>query len=144
MDAMRLSDQTLGNTVPTLLKKCKSQVSNSSRRPWSSAAMQIFRACPQTCSIGFRSGEHAGNSMRLYCFSFKHVLHQTRLLCGRALSSWKTKESQWLRRKGGHEVEVSCLHTFGPSKCHSNDMRVRTPAYADSTPILHPTSSSVL
>ncbi|CAL1275398.1 unnamed protein product [Larinioides sclopetarius] len=73
MDAMRLSIR-LGNTVP-LLEKCNLQVSDSNRRSW---------------SFSNASSEHVPNMLdwiqvkrarwpfhTLYCFSFKHVLHQT-------------------------------------------------------------------
>ncbi|GFV95100.1 hypothetical protein TNCV_3708951 [Trichonephila clavipes] len=46
----------------------------------------------QTCSIGFRSGEHAGHSIRCIV-SASSMFSTRRALCGRALSSWKTKES---------------------------------------------------
>ncbi|GFV72014.1 hypothetical protein TNCV_2459471 [Trichonephila clavipes] len=46
----------------------------------------------QTCSIGFRSGEHAGYSIRCIV-SASSMFSTRRALCGRALSSWKTKES---------------------------------------------------
>ncbi|GFS66734.1 hypothetical protein TNCV_229761 [Trichonephila clavipes] len=46
----------------------------------------------QTCSIGLMSGEHAGNSIRCIV-SASSMFSTRRALCGRALSSWKTKES---------------------------------------------------
>ncbi|GFT36750.1 hypothetical protein TNCV_2755611 [Trichonephila clavipes] len=90
MDAMRVIDQTLGNTVP-LLEKCNLQVSDRSRRRLVSAAMRRL-SMSQTCSIGFRSGEHAGYSIRCIV-SASSMFSTRRALCGRALSSWKTKES---------------------------------------------------
>ncbi|GFV18436.1 hypothetical protein TNCV_2535561 [Trichonephila clavipes] len=49
-------------------------------------------------------------SHTLHCFSFSMFSTQ-RALCGRALSSWKTKEFQWLQRRDDMRSKVSsaCL-----------------------------------
>ncbi|GFT79851.1 hypothetical protein TNCV_4597731 [Trichonephila clavipes] len=89
-------DQTFGNTVP-LLKKCNLK-SRTVAGGLGRAAMRR-RSMSQTCSIGFRSGEHAGNSIRCIV-SASSMFSTRRALCGRALSSWKTKESPMAQRKG--------------------------------------------
>ncbi|GFY02407.1 hypothetical protein TNCV_3502881 [Trichonephila clavipes] len=82
-------DQTLGNTVP-LLKKCNLK-SRTVAGGLGRAAMRR-RVCPKHAPVGFRSGEHAGHSIRCIV-SASSMFSTRRALCGRALSSWKTKES---------------------------------------------------
>ncbi|GFU21788.1 hypothetical protein TNCV_4909941 [Trichonephila clavipes] len=90
MDAMRLSIRLWGILFHS--SKVQSQVSDGSRRPWS-RSNGVVGACPKHARLD--SGQESTLEIpRCICFSFKHVLHQTETpLCGRALSSWKTKES---------------------------------------------------
>ncbi|GFU76101.1 hypothetical protein TNCV_677801 [Trichonephila clavipes] len=82
-------DQTLGNTVSNP-QEVQSPSLDSSRRPWSRSNARR-RACPKHARlIQIRRARWQFHT--LYCFSFKHVLHQTSSMRS-ALSSWKTKES---------------------------------------------------
>ncbi|GFW61700.1 hypothetical protein TNCV_3706351 [Trichonephila clavipes] len=89
MDAMRLSIRLYG----ILFHSSRSAISKS--RTVADGLGRAAMRCPsmsQTCSIGFRSGEYAGHSI-ICIVSTSSMLSPRRALCGRALSSWKTKES---------------------------------------------------
>ncbi|GFV82473.1 uncharacterized protein TNCV_3982651 [Trichonephila clavipes] len=89
MDAMRLSIRLWGilfHSSRSAISKSRTVAGGLGR-----AAMRRPRMS-QTCSIGFRSGEHAGHYIRCI-FSASSMFFTRRALCGRALSSWKTKES---------------------------------------------------
>ncbi|GFW35247.1 hypothetical protein TNCV_1695621 [Trichonephila clavipes] len=76
MDAMRLIIDFWGILFHSP-QEVQSQVSgDSSRRPLV-AQQCVVRACPKHARLIQVRGEHAGQSRPLYCFSFKHVLHQT-------------------------------------------------------------------
>ncbi|GFX38734.1 hypothetical protein TNCV_1170641 [Trichonephila clavipes] len=68
MAAMRLSIQTLGNTVP--LWKFAIYKSPDSSRRLGHAAMRRRGVCPKHARLDSRSGEHAGTrtTYALYCF----------------------------------------------------------------------------
>ncbi|GFV54054.1 hypothetical protein TNCV_1071771 [Trichonephila clavipes] len=89
MDAMRLSIRLWGilfHSSGSAISKSRTVAGSHGR-----AAMR-HPSISQTYSIGFRSGEHAGHSIR-YIVSASSIFSTRRSLCGRALSSWKTKES---------------------------------------------------
>ncbi|GFV51138.1 hypothetical protein TNCV_4744151 [Trichonephila clavipes] len=89
MDAMRLSIRLWGilfHSSRSAISKSRTVAGGLGR-----AAMRRL-SMSQTCSIGFRSGEHAGYSIR-GIVSASSMFSTKRALCGRALSSWKTKES---------------------------------------------------
>ncbi|GFV10309.1 hypothetical protein TNCV_4571901, partial [Trichonephila clavipes] len=89
MDAMRLSIRLWG----ILFHSSRSAISKSRTVAGGlgHAAMRRL-SMSQTFSIGFRSGEHAGHSIRCIV-SASSMFSTRRALCGRALSSWKTNES---------------------------------------------------
>ncbi|GFX69261.1 hypothetical protein TNCV_3564371 [Trichonephila clavipes] len=133
-------DQTLGNTVP-LFKKCNLQVSDSSRRPWSRSNASSEYVPNMLDWIQVRRARWTFHT--LYCFSFKHVLHQTSsmrstiiILENKGISNGSSVRDD-MRSK-----YLVCIPSARQSAI-PNDMQVRTSAYADSTPY-HPTSSSVL
>ena len=53
----------------------------------------------QTCSMGFKSGEFAGQGSSSISFSFMNCW-TTRAVCGRALSCWNVRCGQCWRRNG--------------------------------------------
>ncbi|GFV71477.1 hypothetical protein TNCV_4562291 [Trichonephila clavipes] len=133
-------DQTLGNTVP-LLKKCNLQVSDSSRRPWSRKNASSEYVPNMLDWIQVRRARWPFHT--LYCFSFKHVLHQTSSM----RSGIITMENKGISNGSSVRDDMRSKYLVCiPSARQSvilNDMQVRTSAYADSTPC-HLTSSSVL
>ncbi|GFW09592.1 sushi, von Willebrand factor type A, EGF and pentraxin domain-containing protein 1 [Trichonephila clavipes] len=89
MDAMRLSIRLWG----ILFHSSRSAISKSRTVAGGLGHAAMRRpSMSQTCSIGFRSGEHAGHYIRCIV-SASSMFSTRRALCGRALSSWKTKES---------------------------------------------------
>ncbi|GFT04851.1 hypothetical protein TNCV_2849861 [Trichonephila clavipes] len=71
-------------------QEVQSQVSDSSRRPWSRRNASSEYVPNMLDWIQVR--EHAGHSIRCIV-SASSMFSTRRALCGRALSSWKTKES---------------------------------------------------
>ncbi|GFX49640.1 hypothetical protein TNCV_4902821 [Trichonephila clavipes] len=89
MDALRLSIRLWG----IMFHSSRSAISKSRTVAHSLGRVTIRRpSMSQTCSIGFRSGEHADYSIRCIV-SASSMFSIRRAVCGRALSSWKTKES---------------------------------------------------
>ncbi|GFU42912.1 b-cell receptor CD22 [Trichonephila clavipes] len=89
MDAMRLSIRLWG----ILFHSSRSAISKSRTVAGGLGRAAMHRpSMSQTCSIGFRSGKHAGHSIRCIV-SASSMFSTRRALWGRALSSWKTKES---------------------------------------------------
>ncbi|GFX41772.1 hypothetical protein TNCV_388851 [Trichonephila clavipes] len=89
MDAMRLSIRLWG----ILFHSSRSAISKSRTVAGGLGRAAMRRpSMSQECSIGFRSGEHAGHYIRCIV-SASSMFSTRRALCGRALSSWKTKES---------------------------------------------------
>ncbi|GFW81432.1 hypothetical protein TNCV_377801 [Trichonephila clavipes] len=102
----------------------------------------VIRACPKHARLD--SGQRVRWPFhKLYCFSFKHVLHRTS-------SMWSgiiILENKGISNGSSVRDDMSSKHLVCiPSARQSaipNDMQVGTSAYADSTPY-HPTISSVL
>ncbi|GFV30480.1 hypothetical protein TNCV_3046951 [Trichonephila clavipes] len=67
-----------------------------------------------------------------------------RAISGQALSSWKTKEFQWLQRKDDMRSKYLVCIPSARQSAIPNDIQVRMYGYADYTLPYHPTSSSVL
>ncbi|GFV96096.1 hypothetical protein TNCV_1870571 [Trichonephila clavipes] len=133
-------DQTLGNTVP-LRKKCNLQVSDSSRRPWSRRNVSSDYVPNMLDWIQVRRARWPFHT--LYCFSFKHVLHQTSSMrSGIIILENKGISNGSSVRDDMRSKYLVCIPSARQSAI-PNDMQVRTSAYADSTPY-HSTSSSVL
>ncbi|GFX40058.1 hypothetical protein TNCV_2100611 [Trichonephila clavipes] len=89
MDAMRLSIRLWR----ILFHSSRSAISKSRTVAGSFGHTAMRRpSMSQTCSIGFRSGDHAGHSIRCIV-SASNMFSIRRAVCGRALSSWKTKET---------------------------------------------------
>ncbi|GFW44754.1 hypothetical protein TNCV_4482991 [Trichonephila clavipes] len=87
MDAMRLSIRLWG----ILFHSSRSAISKSRTVAGGLGHAAMRRpSMSQTCSIGFRSGKHAGHSI-LCIVSASSMFSTRRALCGRPLSSWKTK-----------------------------------------------------
>ncbi|GFW91571.1 hypothetical protein TNCV_4499911 [Trichonephila clavipes] len=79
----------------------------------------------------------------LYCFSFKHVLHQTSSMrSGIIILENKGISNGSSVRDDMRSKYLVCI-TSARQSAIPNDMQVRTSAYADYT-AYHPTSSSVL
>ncbi|GFY16010.1 hypothetical protein TNCV_340591 [Trichonephila clavipes] len=123
MDAMRVIDQTLGNTVP-LLKKCNLQVSDSSRWPWSRS--NASSSMSQTCSVSSESGACAGHSIRCIVSASSMFSTNRKLYAVGHYHPGRNKGISNGSSVRDDMVKVSRLHTFGPSKCRSNDIQVRT------------------
>ncbi|GFY36089.1 hypothetical protein TNCV_4844611 [Trichonephila clavipes] len=89
MDAMRLSIRLWG----ILFHSSRSAISKSRTVAGGLGRAAMRRpSMSQTCSIGFRSGEHAGHSIRCIV-SASSMFSTRRALCGRETKQRKTKES---------------------------------------------------
>ncbi|GFU99949.1 hypothetical protein TNCV_3611791 [Trichonephila clavipes] len=140
MDAMRVIDQTLGNTVPLPQKR-----NLKSRTVAGSLGRAAMRrpSMSQTCSIGIQVRRARWPFPTLYYFSFKHVLHQTSSMrSGIIILENKGISNGYSVRDDIRSKYLVCIPSARQSAI-PNDMQVRTSAYVDSTPY-HPTSSSVL
>ncbi|GFS70946.1 hypothetical protein TNCV_2720041 [Trichonephila clavipes] len=137
MDAMRLSIRLWG----ILFHSSRSAISKSRTVAGGLDRAAMRRpSMSQTCSIGFRSGEPFHT---LYCFSFKHVYHQTSSMrSGIIILENKGISNGSSVRDDMRSKYLVCIPSARQSAIPI-DMQVRTSAYADSTPY-HPTSSSVL
>ncbi|GFW67369.1 hypothetical protein TNCV_2596021 [Trichonephila clavipes] len=139
MDAMKLSIRLWG-----ILFHSRSAISKSRTVAGGLGRAAMRRqSMSQTCSIGFRSGRARWKFHTLYCFSFKHVLHQTSSMrSGIIILENKGISNGSSVRDDMRSKYLVCIPSSSQSAI-PNDMQVRTSAYADSTPY-HPTSSSVL
>ncbi|GFV13668.1 integrase catalytic domain-containing protein [Trichonephila clavipes] len=139
MDAMRLSIRLWGILFHS--SRSALQVSDSSRRPWSRSNVSSEHVPNMLNWIQVRRARWPFHT--LYCFSFKHVLHQTSSMwLGIVILENKGISNGSSVRDDIRSKYLVCI----PSACQKaipNDMQVRTSAYADSTPY-HPTCSSVL
>ncbi|GFT23553.1 hypothetical protein TNCV_3510571 [Trichonephila clavipes] len=89
MDAIRLSIRLCG----IMFHSSRSAISKSRTVAGSLGHTTMRRpSMSQTCSIGFRSGEHAGHSIRCIV-SASSMFSIRRAVCDRALSSWNSNES---------------------------------------------------
>ncbi|GFV55232.1 hypothetical protein TNCV_2464071 [Trichonephila clavipes] len=112
MDAMRLSIRLWGNTVP-LLKSAISK-SRTVAGGLGRAAIRHRRACPKHARLD--SGQESMLAIPYaVLFQLQACSPPDELYAVGHYHPGKQRNLQWLQRNGGHEVEVSRLHTFSPS-----------------------------
>ncbi|GFV28395.1 hypothetical protein TNCV_4715601 [Trichonephila clavipes] len=135
MDEMRLSIRLWG----ILFHSSSSAISSLEKVAggFGRAAMR-HPSMSQTCSIDSGSEEHAGPFHTLYCFSLNHVLHQTSSMRSGIIILENKGIFNGSSVRDDMRSKVPRLHTFGRQSAITNDMQVRTSAYADSTPYHQP------